>query len=126
MAAVMYCKGNAGVAEQSAQKRDEAIDMQSVGSDMAPAIGAIDMKGNEYRIWSVEVPRSMKAPDRAKEIWIIDEASLAGQRETTKIMEMAQTRAVEIVPDHGNHAKTAHSQAWQQDTGVMHEAFATG
>lgn len=59
--------------------------------------GAIDMKGKEYRSWSVEVPRSDKAPDASKEIWVMDEASLAGQRETTKIMEMAQTAGARLI-----------------------------
>lgn len=59
--------------------------------------GAIDLKGNEYRTWQVEVPRSMKAPDGAKEIWVMDEASLAGQREMTKIMEMAQNAGARLI-----------------------------
>lgn len=59
--------------------------------------GAIDMKGNEYRTWTVEVPRSMKAPDGTKEIWVMDEASLAGQREMTKIMEMAQNAGARLI-----------------------------
>lgn len=59
--------------------------------------GAIDMKGNEYRTWIVEVPRSNKAANASKEIWVMDEASLAGQRETTKIMEMAQTAGARLI-----------------------------
>ncbi|NHZ99040.1 MobF family relaxase [Massilia sp. CCM 8734] len=59
--------------------------------------GAIDMKGSEYRTWTVEVPRSMKAPDGAKEMWVMDEASLAGQREMTKIMEMAQNAGARLI-----------------------------
>lgn len=59
--------------------------------------GAIDMKGNEYRTWTVEVPRSMTAPGGAKEIWVMDEASLAGQREMTKMMEMAQNAGARLI-----------------------------
>ena len=59
--------------------------------------GAIDMKGKEYRSWQVEVPKAEKGADALKEIWVMDEASLAGQRETTKIMEMAQTSGARLI-----------------------------
>jgi len=51
--------------------------------------GAIDMQGSEYRTWKVELPKSAKDPSATKEIWVMDEASLAGQREVSKLMEMA-------------------------------------
>jgi conjugative relaxase-like TrwC/TraI family protein len=64
--------------------------VESAKPEKIEVFGAIDMKGNEYRTWTVEVPGAAKGPDGAKEIWVMDEASLAGQREVTKLMEMAQ------------------------------------
>ena len=71
--------------------------VESAKPEKIEVFGAIDMKGRDYRILTVEVPRSMKGPDGAKEIWVMDEASLAGQRETTKIMEMAQSVGARLI-----------------------------
>ena len=71
--------------------------VEAAKTEEIEVFGAIDMKAKEYRTWNVEIPRSFKAPEGGKEIWIMDEASLAGQRETTKIMEMAQNAGARLV-----------------------------
>lgn len=59
--------------------------------------GAIDLRGTDYRTLTVELPRTGKGPDGSKEIWVMDEASLAGQREITKIMEMANLAGARLI-----------------------------
>lgn len=65
--------------------------------------GAIDLQGKQYRAWAVQVP---VAPPKeiaisndygSKELWVMDEASLAGQREMTSLMEMANSSGARLL-----------------------------
>jgi conjugative relaxase-like TrwC/TraI family protein len=59
--------------------------------------GAIDLKGREYRSLTVELPVSTKGGYGSKELWVMDEASLAGQREVTTLMEMANSAGARLI-----------------------------
>jgi ATP-dependent exoDNAse (exonuclease V) alpha subunit len=59
-------------------------------------VGAIDLKGNDYRSIEISVRKNPDAIVR-KELWVVDEASLAGQREASSIMTMAERAGAKVV-----------------------------
>lgn len=59
-------------------------------------VGAVDLKGNDYRSIDILVPKNPDSIVR-KELWVVDEASLAGQREASSIMAMAERANAKVV-----------------------------
>lgn len=60
--------------------------------------GAVDLAGKQWRTLSVTLPGKAREGEYAsKELWIMDEASLSGQREMTQLMEMAQKAGARLV-----------------------------
>lgn len=59
--------------------------------------GAVDLDGKDYRSIDITIPRNPDAAPNRKELWVLDEASLAGQREVTSVMELAQRAGAKIV-----------------------------
>ena len=60
--------------------------------------GAIDLAGKQWRTVSVTLPGKAKEGAYAlEELWIMDEASLSGQREMTQLMVMAQKAGARLV-----------------------------
>lgn len=59
--------------------------------------GAIDLKGLQHRSWSVELPVASRSGRGSKELWVMDEASLAGQSEVTTLMEMANGAGARLI-----------------------------
>lgn len=59
--------------------------------------GAVDLGGKDWRSVSVELPQSARTQYGAKELWVMDEASLSGQREMTQLMELANKAGARLV-----------------------------
>lgn len=60
--------------------------------------GAIDMGGAEWRTLPVTLPGKAREGEYASsELWIMDEASLSGQREMTQLMQMAQKAGARLI-----------------------------
>jgi ATP-dependent exoDNAse (exonuclease V) alpha subunit len=57
--------------------------------------GAIDLAGRDVRSLVVAVPAAKEAP--GKELWVVDEASLAGQKDVSRVMEMADKASAKVV-----------------------------
>jgi conjugative relaxase-like TrwC/TraI family protein len=64
-----------------------AVEAAKPGETMI--FGAIDLGGRQYRTLSVELPAAARSGRGGKELWVMDEASLAGQREVTTLMALA-------------------------------------
>lgn len=59
--------------------------------------GAVDMKGDQIKSWTIDLPNSLKAGHGRAEVWVMDEASLAGQREVSTVMDMAQKAGARVL-----------------------------
>jgi conjugative relaxase-like TrwC/TraI family protein len=60
--------------------------------------GAVDFQGNDWRTLSIELPvKKLDTAYASKEMWVMDEASLSGQREMTQLMEMANKAGARLV-----------------------------
>ena len=59
--------------------------------------GNVNLEGSDFRSVVVSVPRTPDAVSTRKELWVVDEASLAGQREVTTVFEMAQRANARVV-----------------------------
>lgn len=57
---------------------------------------ALDYAGREYGSVTVAMPHGSTATSQRKELWILDEASLAGQRELTTVMSLAERAGAKV------------------------------
>ena len=60
-------------------------------------VGAVDMKGDDVRALTVKVPQKQGVDQGRKELWVLDEGSLTGQREMTSLMDMAAKAGAKLV-----------------------------
>jgi conjugative relaxase-like TrwC/TraI family protein len=70
---------------------------EAVKPQKLSVFGAVDLDGKDYRSIEITVPRNPDAAHTRKELWVLDEASLAGQREVTSVMELARRAGAKLV-----------------------------
>lgn len=59
--------------------------------------GAIDLDATQWRTLSLSLPAKARTGYGSGELWIMDEASLSGQREMTQLMEMANKAGARLI-----------------------------
>lgn len=59
--------------------------------------GAMDLNGTQWRKLSLMLPAKARTGYGSGELWIMDEASLSGQREMTELMEMANKAGARLI-----------------------------
>ncbi len=58
---------------------------------------AVDLDGRDVRTIRTRLPAAASAPDHGKELWVLDESSLAGQREVTALMTAADRSGARLL-----------------------------
>ncbi|MBB3221720.1 MobF family relaxase [Pseudoduganella umbonata] len=58
---------------------------------------AVDLAGNDIRTLSVKLPNAPQPNLSGRALWVLDEASLAGQREVTELMRAAERMDARLV-----------------------------
>lgn len=59
-------------------------------------MGAVDRAGQDLRSLRIELPPSLLATSQRRELWVVDESSLMGQREMTSLMAMAERAGAKV------------------------------